>query len=142
MTANNNATLTGEQRLKSRRNRFLRFCAIGVFAAMLVGFFSGMSTQWFRDGTIPIWLLFGMLIAAVAGFVYFTYDYYRRVDELDLLDNLWANTVGLYGYFIVLGSWYFLHDAGLVIPTDHFAITVATLAILFIAYGVRKLGIR
>jgi len=142
MTANNEATLTGEERLKARRSRFLRFCAIGFLVAMLVGLLSGMSTQWYRDGTISIWILLAMLIAAIAGFVYFTYDYYRRVDELDLLDNLWANTAGLYGYFILFGSWFFLHDAGIVAPPNHLLIAVATMAILFIAYGIRKLALR
>lgn len=137
-----NALETGEQRLKSRRNKLIRYIVLAFVISAFAGAVIGMSSEWFKDGLIPFWLLIVGWVAIVLAFAWFTRDYYRRIDELDLADNLWANTVALYFYFIVLFTWYFFHEADLTGEPQHYVIAVATFAVLVLAYGIRKLGFR
>lgn len=139
MTDTDDLATSGEQRLKIRRNSLLRYCALAFLVAALIGAATGMAGHWFAEGRIPAWLLLVGTAVVVAGFVWFSMDYYRRVDELDLLDNLWANTIALYSYFIILACWYFFHHAGMVREPEHIPIAIATIVILFAAYGLRKL---
>lgn len=142
MTDSTDSTITGEQRLRSRRNKFWTYCALGFVIAAAAGAVSGLAGQGFKDGVLPLWALIACWAAVAIGFVWFTRDYYSRVDELDLSDNLWANTVALYGYLVLLGSWQFFHEAGLVIEPQQWIIAGATLGILFLSYFARRLGLR
>jgi hypothetical protein len=80
-------------------------------------------------------------IVVVAG-IWFTRDYFRRIDQLDLLDNLWASTTALYTFFITAGSWYIIHGKDLAPSPDFAATALFTFAVLIIAYAARKLGWR
>ncbi|MFN2100730.1 hypothetical protein [Altererythrobacter sp. MF3-039] len=142
MTANNESTLTGEQRLKSRRNRFFRFCAIGFFGAGLVGFFSGYAADSVADGSFPPWALVVFVALAVAGFVWFSWDYFRRVDELDVMDNLWAGMIGLYFYIVAFPVWHVFYDAGVLSQPHQWTLYLATLAVSMGTYLLRKIGLR
>lgn len=135
-------TLSGEARLKSRRNRFLRFCGLGFVIALATGFFTGFASDLYSDGTLPGWTLFVAWAVAVAGFIWFSWEYFRRVDELDLLDNLWCSLVAFYVYMIALPSWWLFHDLGLAPEIDHSVIYFATFGAAGVAYGLRKLGLR
>lgn len=135
-------TLSGEAQLKSRRNRFLRFCGLGFVIALATGFFTGIAGDLFREGTVPGSILYAAWAIAVAWFCWFSWEYFRRVDELDLLDNLWCSLVGLYVYAIALPSWWLFHDLGLAPEIDHAAIYFATLGAAGVAYALRKLGLR
>ena len=133
---------SGEGLLKERQKRFWRFTLGGAFVAALVGIATGSLFDWFAAGAIsPVWLIV-ILAAMVAVFVWFTIEYFRRVDELDWMDNLWAGHIGLYAYFIVTFCWYFLAEGGLVGQPQVLPILVAVSAAMFIAYGLRKLGWR
>lgn len=143
MTATPEATSTsGEQRLRSRRNRFWRYCAIAFVVALLSGLVSGYASDLYKEGNLPAWSLILIWTVVVLAFIWFSRDYFRRVDELDLLDNLWASTFAIYGYFIMLGSWLLFHDVGLASEPQQIPIAIATFAILMISYLARKLGLR
>ncbi|MDC0886915.1 hypothetical protein OAS19_03910 [Altererythrobacter sp.] len=134
--------LSGEARHKKRRNAFWRYLALGIGASLIAGFMGGYFTALFENGDVPIAVPLAIFGVVVAGLMWFTWDYFRRIDELDLMDNLWAHLIGQYVAVTGFISWYFFAEIGLVgYPT---AIAVITMLIggTFLAYGLRKLGWR
>ncbi|MFB0611463.1 hypothetical protein [Aurantiacibacter poecillastricola] len=142
MTDTIDIAASGEARLKSRRARFYRFCALGFAGGIVTGFATGFASDLYAEGVVPTWVLYLFWALALAGFAWFTVEYFRRVDELDVMDNLWASLVALYFYLVALPSWWLFHDMELVPEVNHVAIYLATAAAYFIIYGVRKLGLR
>lgn len=138
----NDTPLSGEARLKAKRNAFFRYFGLAMLAGFIGGMMSGVAAAMVEEGILPIGVLIALWGVTVALFVWFCRDYFRRVDELDLLDNLWASTIGLYGYVVVFGSWYLFHQVGIAPAPDQIAIMLATLAITTAAYVARKLGWR
>ncbi|MGB3796347.1 MAG: hypothetical protein WA957_08585 [Alteraurantiacibacter sp.] len=134
--------LSGEARLRSRRNRFWTFCIMGFAVAIVAGFVTGYAANLFGDGVLPSWSLFLLWGITQASFTWFTWSYFRRIDELDLLDNLWAALVAFYFYFVAMPSWWLFHDVGLAPEVDHLAIYFATAVVMFATYVLRKLGLR
>lgn len=133
---------SGEAKLKSRQKAFIRYLLLVFLAAMIGGVASGYLTQTYVDDDVGLWLPLGAGFLVVAGLIWFTRDYFNRVDELDLMDNLWAHLYGMYGGLIVFGIWYFLADLGLVEYPIAGAALLVMLLITFAAYGLRKLGLR
>lgn len=134
---------SGEIRYKAKRRAFVRYLAITCMIALVLGYFSGYFTGRFKDGEIHVALPIAALGAVLAFLAWFTVDYFRRVDELDLMDNLWAHLIGQYGALFLFMGWYFLAELNVVsaYPTA-IAVILAMIATTFIAYGLRKLGWR
>lgn len=133
---------SGEARHNRRRNAFWRYLALAFSASILIGFLSGMASGMYASGDLPLWvpLLAGAL--AITGITWFSFDYFKRIDELDLMDNLWAHLAGMYGGIITIGGWYLLAELGLIrFPTAADTI-IALLGFTFLFYGIRKLGLR
>ena len=135
-------TLSGEARLRQKRRKFFTYIGLAMVAAFAAGLGSGAAGAFVERGILPVWLLWAVWALVVAAFAWFTRDYFRKVDELDLLDNLWASTVGLYTYVVAFGTWYFFADLGLLGPMNHMAIFALTLGAAVLAYVARKLGWR
>ncbi len=142
MTDTNDTVQSGEARLKSRRYRFLRYCAIGYVLAVALGFITGFAQDLFAQGTLPAWMLFALWGLALAGFSWFTVGYFRRVDEVDMQDNLWACLVAFYFYAVAFPSWYLFEQLGLAPPANQIAIYMASGAVLVVTYLARKAGLR
>ncbi|WP_324260301.1 hypothetical protein U4960_08900 [Altererythrobacter sp. H2] len=143
MTVNDTAApVSGEARLKARRSAFFRYVALALLAGFVAGMMSGVAAAFVAEGILPGGLLIALWAVVILGFAWFTRDYFRRIDELDLLDNLWASTIGLYTYIVVFGSWYLFHDVGLASEPDQYAVMAATLIATTIAYLARKAGLR
>ncbi len=137
-----NDTLSGEARLRARRTKFFTFVGAGIGIAFVAGIFSGMFTSLIEDEVMPTWSIWPVLIAGATAFGWFSYRYYQKIDELDLADNLWANTIGLYFYVAVTPCWVLLNELRLVPPPHHIGMLFATIGVAMIAYLVRKLGLR
>ncbi len=136
------AEICGETRLRSRRAAFRRYIGLAFIAGAIGGFATGALGRMAAQDAVPAELLGGFWALIVVAGIWFTRDYFRRIDELDLLDNLWASTTALYAFFITAGSWYILHDTGLAPEPDFAATALFTFAVLIIAYAARKLGWR
>ena len=91
---------------------------------------------------MPAWAFYVLWGLALASFSWFTWEYFRRVDELDVLDNLWASLIAFYFYFVAMPSWWLFHDLGLAPEVNHIAIYIATAAVMTIVYILRKIGLR
>lgn len=139
---NSESSLTGEERLKTRRRSFWRFTTLGFLASAVAGFLIGYASGSFQDGTVPIAVPLALLAFVVVGFIWFTRDYFRRVDELDLMDNLWAHLWGQYFALTVFLVWYFLAELGLATYPSALAVICAMILGTFGVYGLRKLGLR
>ncbi len=142
MTDKIDPATTGEARLKARSRRFWSFCALGFGVAVVIGVVTGTAGALYQAGSLPGWLIYAFWGLTLAAFGWFTWEYFRRVDELDLMDNLWAGIIGFYFYFVAAPSWWLFHDIGLVRAPDQIAIYVATVFVMFATYGLRKLGLR
>jgi hypothetical protein len=134
--------LSGEARLKARRSAFWRYVAFAFAASFAVGLAFGIASGFVERGFLPTGLLIALWLLVVIGFAWGTRDYFRRIDEVDLQDNLWATTIGFYGYIVTLGSWFMFHEIGLVAEPDDLVIAAIAMTALLLAYGARKLGMR
>lgn len=142
MMADDVSQPTGEERLRSRRRTFLRYCLVAFGIALVAGSASGFLGALVADGVLPVWLIYIVSAAFVLAFTWFTRDYLRRVDELDLLDNLWAGLFGFSFYFVSFPVWNGLHQFGLAPPVDGWLLWSGSTIAMFAAYCVRKLGLR
>ena len=142
MTNTDEAKLSGEARLKTRRRKFFRYFTIAMIVAAAAGLLSGLATSMYEDGALPIWVPILATIVVVAGFVWFSWDYFKRIDEIDLQDNLWANTIGMYVGVITFAAWWFVADLGLVDTPPAIAIVGIMFAATMVVYGLRKLNFR
>ena len=131
-----NHEISGEARLRRRWRSFWRYLGVAFVASILVGAFSGALVDIYENGSIPI------IVLTVAVFAWFTRDYFKRVDELDLMDNLWAHLTGVYGGMIVFAVWYFTAELDLVAYPSAPAMMAIIVLIVFAVYGLRKLGWR
>lgn len=138
----NDTNLSGEARLKAKRSAFFRYFALTLIAGFIAGMFSGVAAAMVEDGALPIGVLIALWGVSMVGFVWFCRDYFRRIDELDLLDNLWSSTIGLYTYLAVFGTWYLFSSVGLATEPDQIVVMFTTLAVTLAAYIARKLGWR
>jgi undecaprenyl pyrophosphate phosphatase UppP len=134
--------VSGEMRLKKRKRAFWMFVGIGCLAAAIAGFASGFVGAKVEQGMLPDWAILLIMAVVSCAFIWFSYTYYKKVDELDLTDNLWANTFGLYAYVIMAAGWVILQEAGIVGPPQHWPILIVTLLVALIAYTARRLGLR
>ena len=132
----------GEQRLRTQRNKYWRYLGVMALIAGCVGAFTGAIGDAFEQGIVPQWVLLVALTVLVAGFVWLCFDYYRRLDEVDLLDNLWCNTVAFNAGFLIWFVWWILADVGLTTQPSATPIMLTMMAISLIVYAARKLGLR
>ncbi|GAA4643838.1 hypothetical protein GCM10023115_17980 [Pontixanthobacter gangjinensis] len=144
MTQNDQQTSaeSGEQKLARRKRSFWSFVLLGTVIAGVAGFASGFVTSRVEQGLISEWAIYPILAVTIIGFIWFSYLYYMRIDELDLMDNLWGNTIGMYAYVIITTSWMLFEQAGITGAPQHWPILTATVAISLIAYTARRLGLR
>jgi Na+-driven multidrug efflux pump len=134
----------GERAFRENRKRLWRLVWLGVGISFCIGlasgFIAGFTEGWENAGGSAIsWIVWPVLAIGIWGFVLFTRGYFRRVDELDVQDNLWASLIGLYFYLAALPCWMLLHKVGQLPPPDHWILWGATFLSACIAYGWRKL---
>ena len=142
MTATNDNTVSGEQRLKARRSSFVRYLAIVMAASLAMGFATGRIEKLIQSGALAPWVMIVVITLLVAFFAWFAVDYFKRVDELDMQDNLWSSLIAFYFFLVAAPTWLFLHEAGLVPQPDLWVIWAVTVAFSLAVYGARKLGWR
>ncbi|XUU60252.1 hypothetical protein ACRAQ6_11870 [Erythrobacter sp. HA6-11] len=142
MTQPNDMSQSGEQRLKDRRRNFWRYVGIAIFVAMLAGFFSGFLMGTYENGEIGLWVPLSAGVVAIALWIWFSVDYFKRIDELDLMDNLWSHLIGVYGAVLTYASWFLLAELDVTPEPTAFGVVAAMLGFTFLAYGARKLGWR
>lgn len=126
---------------KARRQR-IQLIIIGLMGAgAVLGFFSAMfevDGGGFMEGIPAGWAIAASLIVIVA-FGYGGWRYNLATDELDRRDNQWASAVAINVYIVGYATWYIWWRGGLVPEPRHETVFVATLAVMLLAYGYKKL---
>lgn len=132
----------GEVLERQRRKRFWGIVAFLVGLGALTGFFGGvyvgMNDAPGQPFVFPPLLAWGGVIAAALAFLYGTWAYFRAVDEVDLVDNLWGSTVGFYAYATLFGGWMALSLLEAAPAPNHVTIFLASLVAATVAYLYRK----
>ncbi len=138
-TSGQAAEVSGEERLKKRKRSFWTFVGLGMIIAAAAGFGSGLIGSYVERGEIPVWVLFSSMFVIAAGLCWFSYRYYMRIDEVDLEDNLWANTFGCYAYIISVMSIMALEQAKIIEPVGHLPILALTIVVSLGVYLIRRM---
>jgi drug/metabolite transporter (DMT)-like permease len=129
---NTNPPLSGEDRLRLRRRRIR-----GVWiVALSVGFLGGIAFGLADGGDLPLSPApFWSLLALVAGGVVAVNIWFiRRVDELEVMDNLWASFVGVIAHILIAACWVAAAARGYAPAPDVLAVLMATVVVTFLAY--------
>lgn len=138
---------SGERKLRENRKRFWRMVGWGLAGGAAIGVVAGILAGFIRAhhgaGGAPIgWLIWPVLAGALFFFVRYSIVYFRRVDEVDLQDNLWSSLVALYGVIVALPLWSVLHEIGQAPRPDAWVLWHLALALALATYSWRKLRAR
>ncbi|QNN66101.1 hypothetical protein H9L12_06425 [Sphingomonas rhizophila] len=131
--------LHAEQRRKFWRNLMI----VGAFGAPLgfgVGFGFGKSRGDFDAfwTMVPQWLVVALVALSVGGLLYGSWRFYRSIDEIELVDNLWSSVAAYAAYAVIFPAWWALGKAKVTPEPNDWAIYLAALVIGLAAYGKRK----
>jgi len=135
---------SGEDLHAAGRKRFWRTLSLAGLAGIPVGFAVGLGFGLSRGDInafwtgAPDWLVVALVAASAAGFLWGSWRFYRSIDEVERLDNLWSSTVASGAYAILFPAWWALGKAGIVSPPNDWAIYLAALLLGLVAYGKRK----
>jgi hypothetical protein len=129
--------LSGEDRLRQRRRR-IRAMWVGILGlGALFGIAFGLSEGGaLRLSPLLWWTLAGLL---AVGVVAANLWYMRRVDEVEVMDNLWAAFVGMNAHILIGAGWVAASARGMTPAPDVLSVLMATLIITLIAYVGLKL---
>lgn len=134
----------GERRLGERRRKFWKLVAWGLLLGLGIGMamsivvgFSHAHEQ--AGGEWIGWAMWPVLLLSAWAFIRYTVAYFRRIDELDLLDNLWSSLIGLYAVLAGYPIWQVLHQVRQLPEPNAHGMWLIAMASTVAAYGWRKL---
>lgn len=126
---------------KARRRRLQAIIGGLMGAGAVLGFFSArfeMGGGGFMQGIPAGWaIVASVILLGALGFG--GWRYHLATDELDRRDNQWASVAALNFYIGGYASWYLWWRGGLLPEPQHQTIFVATMAVMLLAYGYKKL---
>lgn len=127
----------GETRTHRRRRIFAAIVVFSLLLGVTVGVGMGMA----EDGGLKLTLQTAWALAAAGALLIagFSVWFYRWVDEVEVQDNLWANTVGLHVGLVVGAPWAFLAHLGHVPEVNLFLLVVLILGSTALYYTAVKL---
>ena len=135
----------GERLEAARRRKFwglmIALAVLGAVSGFLVGVAGG-----YADAVgAPVSSTMRMTTAAaiivgVAAAAFFSWRFFRIVDEVELADNLWGSLIGFYVYAFLFPTWWMLHWLRIAPEPNDWAIFTAALVSAAAVYGYRKLA--
>jgi len=138
------AMMDGERLHQTQRKRFWRnLLAVGLAGAP-IGFAVGFGAGYSRGDLdafwnwAPDWLVIGLLGFAIVGFSFGTWRFYRSIDEVELLDNLWSSLAAYYVFALLFPVWWVLGKAGISGEPNYWIIFLAALVLGLATYLFRK----
>ena len=138
------AMMDGERLHQTQRKRFWRnLLAVGLAGAP-IGFAVGFGAGYSRGDLdafwnwAPDWLVIGLLGFAIVGFSFGTWRFYRSIDEVELLDNLWSSLAAYYVFALLFPVWWVLGKAGISGEPNYWIIFFAALVLGLATYLFRK----
>jgi hypothetical protein len=133
----------GERLLAARRRRFWGWLAtlglLGGIAGGISGFITGHEDIGMDAITaLPLAAKYGIVGVLVAAFLAGCVGYYRAIDELEIMDNLWSSTASYYVFAILIPAWWLLWKMEAAPEPNVWVIFFAALAAGLGVYGWRK----
>lgn len=139
-------TEAGEGERQEARRRRMFWMSIGALfiAGMVLGFFTGITAAienveideiWTR---IPQSLAVGVIVVSLAMFIYGCWRFYKAIDEVEMLDNLWGSAASYYLYATLFPVWWALGKANLLPEPSDWGIYFAALGAGGLVYLWRK----
>lgn len=129
---------TGERRLRTQE--FRRATPMAVLIALGAAAGAGLAlAEKGRLASLPpalLWIAVGLLAAGSALTLVL---WLRRVDEVEIADQLWSSFVALQAFFIGAVCWEVLATAGAAPPVNRYTIYFATAGVSLAAYLWRRL---
>lgn len=135
--------MDGENLHEVHRRRYWRYLAIVGLGGMPIGFGLGWAAGRYGDRQAfwdmsPDWLVIGLLGIAIATICFGTWRFYRSIDEVELQDNLWANSISYGVYALLFPAWWVLGKAGMAREPNDWLIFVVALCAGLVGYLGRK----
>jgi len=115
-----------------------------LIAGMVLGLFTGITAASKDIASAEIWtkipqsLAVGVIAVSLAAFVYGCWRFYKAIDEVELVDNLWASTAAYYLYATLFPVWWALGKADVLPEPSDWGIYFAALGGGALAYLWRK----
>ncbi|MDQ3078752.1 MAG: hypothetical protein M3R03_01980 [Pseudomonadota bacterium] len=134
----------GERLAAQRRRKFWGtigvFFVAGAVAGVVIGFQSQDEVDTIDDvwTNIPRSLALSLVAVLLISFLYGGWIFYKAIDEVELVDNLWGSTAAYYAYATLFPLWWVLAKIGVAPRPDDWAIYFAALIGGGMAYGWRK----
>ncbi len=104
--------LASGEDVRAPRRRWINYAIIvlGLVLSLALGVGMGMSS----GGALNFSLVTAWSLAALAALLIavLSVGFYRWIDEVEVKDNLWANTVGIHVGLAIGAPWVFLADMG------------------------------
>jgi len=133
----------GERLLAARRRRFWGWLAalgvMGGIAGAVSGFITGHENLGMDAVTaLPTAVKYGIVALLVAAFLVGCLGYWRAIDELEIMDNLWSSTASYYAFAILIPAWWLLWKMEGAPEPNLWTIFFASLLVGLAVYGWRK----
>jgi hypothetical protein len=134
----NSTALSGEARLRQRSRRIRNIWIGALGFAFIAGAGFGLAEG---SGTLQLSpLVFWLFLAALAaGVVAVNVWFMRGVDEVEVMDNLWAGFAGLNAHIVIGAGWIAAASRGFAPAPNVPGVMAATLVVTLLAYGALKL---
>jgi len=131
------APANGERKLHAQEVRRATPQVLLVVLGLVAGIVLALSEEKWLPRLPPAlaWLGAALLAAAVVGL---NAIWIRRVDEVEISDQLWSSFVGLQAFTLTATCWELLAAAGAAPPVNRYAVYFATGATMLAAYGWRR----
>jgi hypothetical protein len=135
---------SGEELHAANRKRFWRTLSLAGVGGIPVGFAVGLGFGLSRGDInafwtgAPAWLVIALVTLSAAGFLWGSWRFYRSIDEVERLDNLWSSSAAYAAYAIIFPCWWALGQAEIAPVPNDWMIYLIALLIGLLAYGKRK----
>jgi Kef-type K+ transport system membrane component KefB len=136
-------TGVGERLHDERRRKFWKLVSALAAAGAIGGFVFGFAVGYTEAGDHPLSPTLRLaataaVLLSVAGGAYFSWRFFRTVDEVEVVDNLWGSLIGFYVYAFLFPAWWALHWLEAAPEPNDWIIFAAAIVSATAAYGVRK----
>jgi hypothetical protein len=125
--------MEGENLHAQLRKRYWRNLTIAGIGAAPIGFGVGWYAH-HSNGEIdafwsaaPDWAVIALLALAITALLFGSWRFYRSIDEVELLDNLWASSASYTAYILLFPTWWVLGKAGIAQEPNDWLIFFAAL---------------
>ena len=132
--------MEGESLHAEHRRGFWRTLSIAGIGAVPIGFGVGFGVgRGDRDAFwnwAPDWLVILLLGVAAVTLIYASWRFWRSVDEVERLDNLWGSAMAYGVYAMLFPAWWVLAKSGIASePNDWTIFAVALIAGMAFYFG-------